>query len=47
MTGHVIRLPKGTKLSDGKIKLPDPNHKRSRPQQYGSANKRRFKAVAK
>lgn len=45
MTGHVIRLPKGTKLSDGKIKLPDPDLKRSKPQAYAAKNKRKWRAV--
>ena len=42
MSGIRVKLPKGTKLSDGKIKMPDPDLKRSKPQQYAAKKKRKW-----
>ena len=45
MTGQLTKLPKGTKIESGMIKLPDRTMKMTKPQQYASRKKRRFQAV--
>jgi len=45
MTGHLTKLPKGTKIESGKIKLPDRTMKMTKPQQYAAKTKRKWKAA--